>query len=132
MAAVEEGAPISTIDYDLWVKLPDRQYVRLLTIVHGQGGTIIARTLYELADGTHVNAIFRPDGLRSFDTEFEHCRVGCLDGQRVCILPLSRVIASKRASNRDKDIMTLPILERTLRMKRRLERSARNCSRHRR
>lgn len=29
MAAIRQGAPLTTIDYDLWVKLPERQYVRL-------------------------------------------------------------------------------------------------------
>ena len=120
MAAIEQGAPLTTIDYDLWVKLPERQYVRLLSIVQRQNGTILARTLYELRDGTHVNAIFHPDGLRSFDAEFKRCRVSRLAGQPIRVLPLQRIIASKRAANRDKDIAVLPILERMLRMKRRL------------
>jgi hypothetical protein len=32
MAAVRHGAPITTINYDFWVRLPERQYVRVLTI----------------------------------------------------------------------------------------------------
>jgi hypothetical protein len=67
MAAIEQGAPLMTVDYDFWVRPPERQYYRLLTIVRRQRGTIRARTLYELTDGTQVNAIFRPDGLRSFE-----------------------------------------------------------------
>lgn len=115
MAAVEQGAPCTTMDYDFWVRLPERQYVRILAIVQRLGGKILARTLYELKDGTQVNAIFRVDGLRSFDAEFKGCKLGRLAGQSVRILSLNRVIASKKASNRDKDIATLPILERTLR-----------------
>ncbi|MSR65450.1 MAG: hypothetical protein EXS18_06680 [Verrucomicrobiae bacterium] len=122
MAAVEQGAPLTTVDYDFWVGVPERQYVRFLAIARRQGGTIMARTLYELKDGTHVNVIFQPDGLQSFDTEFKRCKIGRIAGQRVRILPLSRVIASKKASNRDKDIAVLPILERTLRCARHLER----------
>ena len=60
MAAIEQGAPLMTVDYDFWVHLPERQYVRLLSIVQRQGGTIRARTFYELSDGTQVNAIFQP------------------------------------------------------------------------
>ena len=37
------------------------------------------------------------------------------------VLPLRRVIASKRAANRDKDRAMLPILKRTLRLAKRLE-----------
>src|SRR2546426_11065507 len=79
MAAIEQGAPLMTVDYDFWVRLPERQYVRLLTIAHRQGGTIRARTLYELSDGTQVNAIFQPDGLKSFDAEWKRSRVGELE-----------------------------------------------------
>lgn len=110
-----------TVDYDFWVRLPERQYVRLLTIVEKLHGTVRAQTLYELNDGTQVNAVFQPNGLRSFETEWKHCRIGKLDGVTIRILPLSRVIASKRAANREKDIAVLPILTRTLRMAKRLE-----------
>ena len=121
MAAIEQGAPLMTVDYDFWVRLPERQYVRLLAIVQRQGGTIRARTLYELSDGTQVNAVFQPDGLRSFDAEWKNCRVGELENVPVKILPLNRVIASKRAANRDKDLAVLPILRRTLRLSKRLK-----------
>ncbi len=122
MAAIEQGAPLMTVDYDFWVRLPERRYVRLLSIVQRLGGTIRAQTLYELSDGTQVNAIFRPDGLRSFQTEWNECRVGTLEEVAVRVLPLERVIASKRAANREKDLAVLPILERTLRLAKHLKR----------
>jgi hypothetical protein len=121
MAAIRQGAPLMTVDYDFWVRLPERQYVRLLNIIKRQGGTIRARTLYELSDGTQVNAIFQPDGLRSFQTEWKRCPIGRLEGVSLRILPLPRVIASKRAAGRDKDLAVLPILERTLRLTKRLK-----------
>jgi hypothetical protein len=121
MAAIRQGAPLMTIDYDFWVRLPERQYVRLLSIVQKQGGTIMARTLYELKDGTQVNAIFQPDGLNSFEVEFKKSREVELAGQPVRVLPLRRVIASKRAAGREKDLAALPVLERTLRLQRRLK-----------
>src|SRR5947209_6232003 len=123
MAAIEQGAPLMTVDYDFWVRLPERQYVRLLTIVQRQRGTIRAQTLYELSDGTQVNAIFQPDGLRSFSAEWRISRWGKLENVPVKILPLNRVIASKRAANREKDLAVIPILQRTLRLSRRLRRS---------
>ena len=135
MAAIEQGAPLMTVDYDFWVRLPERQYVRLLSIVQRLGGTIRARTLYELSDGTQVNAIFRPDGLRSFETEWKQCRLSHLENVPVRVLPLPRVIASKRAANREKDLAVLPILERTLRLAKRLQkcgaRPPKNLKRHR-
>lgn len=122
MAAIEQGAPLMTVDYDFWVRLPERQYVRLLGLVQRLGGTVRARTVYELSDGTQVNAIFQPDGLRSFEAEWSKCGLGRLEGVRVRILPLSRVIASKRAAGRDKDFAVLPILERTMRLAKRIKR----------
>jgi hypothetical protein len=121
MAAIEQGAPLMTVDYDFWVKLPERQYVRLLSIIQRLGGTVRAQTLYELSDGTQVNAVFQPNGLRSFDTEWKGTREGKLEGVSIRILPLARVIASKRAANRDKDVAVMPILERTLRLSKRLK-----------
>ncbi len=121
MAAIRQGAPLMTVDYDFWVRLRERQYVRLLTIVQRQRGTIRARTLYELSDGTQVNAIFQPDGLHSFQAEWKHCSIGRLEGVPVRILPLERVIASKRAAGRDKDLAALPVLQRTLQLAKRLK-----------
>lgn len=121
MAAIRQGAPLMTVDYDFWVRLPERQYVRLLTIVHRLGGTIRARTLYELSDGTQVNAVFAPDGLRTFAAEWKGSSEGKLEGVPIRILPLRRVIASKRAAGRDKDLAVMPVLLRTLRMAKRLE-----------
>ena len=121
MAAIEQGAPLMTVDYDFWVRLPERQYVRLLTIVEQQDGTIRAHTLYELSDGTQVNAIYQPDGLRSFAAEWKGSRWGKLENVPVKVLPLRRVIASKRAANREKDLAVLPILERTWRLAKRLK-----------
>jgi hypothetical protein len=121
MAAIQQGAPIMTVDYDFWVRLPKRQYVRLLAVVKRLGGTIRAATVYELSDGTQVDVVFEPDGLRSFETEWKRSTIGKIGGIRVRILPLARVIASKRAAGRDKDIVVLPVLERTRRLAKRLK-----------
>jgi hypothetical protein len=130
MAAIHQGAPLMTIDFDFWVRLPERQYVRLLAIVKRLGGTVRAPTLYELADGTQVNAIFQPDGLRSFAAEWAGCGVSRLQGVPVRVLPLSRVIASKQAAGRDKDLAALPVLKRTLRLTQRRRGRTGKAARH--
>lgn len=121
MAAIRQGARLMTVDDDLWVRLPEREYARLLTIVQRQGGTIRARTLYELSDGTQVNAIFQPDGLCSFRTQWKRCAIGRLEGVPLRILPLQRIIARKRAAEREKDLAALPVLGRTLRLAKHLK-----------
>jgi hypothetical protein len=115
MAAIIQGAPIMTVDYDFWVLLPTRAYVKILSIIQRLGGSILARTFYELSDGTQVNVIFEPDGLSSFRTEWKRTVPGQLEGFPVRILPLDRIIASKRAAGRDKDLAALPAIEQTLR-----------------
>src|SRR2546421_12797336 len=72
-------------------------------------------------DGLQVNAVFRPSGLRSFRAEWKDCRLAKLENVPVRVLPLERVIASKRAAGREKDLAVLPILERTLRLARHLK-----------
>jgi hypothetical protein len=42
-----------TVDCDFWVRLPERQYARLLTIGQRQGGTIRAGTLSYGAEFGH-------------------------------------------------------------------------------
>ena len=76
-----------------------------------------------MRDGTQVNAVFQPDGLRSFEVEWKNCRFSKLENVPLKVLPLERVIASKRAANRDKDLAVLPILRRTLRLAKRLRQS---------
>ncbi|MEI6070345.1 MAG: hypothetical protein WCS31_01020 [Verrucomicrobiae bacterium] len=120
MAAVEQGAPCSTIDYDFWVDLPKRQVVRIYAIVQKLGGTLRAPTFYELRDGTQINEVFKPVGLRSFPAEFQASRISVIENHKMRVLPLSRVIASKRAAGRDKVISVLPVLERTLRLSKKL------------
>lgn len=56
-----------------------------------------------------------------FRTEWKRCAIGRLEGVPLRILPLQRVIASKRAAGRDKDLAALPVLERTLRLAKRLK-----------
>lgn len=124
MAAVEQGAPLSTIDYDFWVDLPKRQVVSIYEIIQRCGGTLMAPTFYELRDGTQVNVVFEPTGLRSFAAEYARTRRVVFEGQQLRVLPLARVIASKEAAARDKDIQTLPVLKRTLKLNRQLKKKS--------
>ena len=54
-------------------------------------------------------------GLEGFDAEYARALEQVIDGIPVKVLPLDRVIVSKRSTNRPKDIAALPALEATLR-----------------
>lgn len=118
MAAVHQGAPFTTIDYDFWVDLPERQYVRILAIIRRLGGTIMAATFFELSDGLQVNVVYKPTGLRTFNTEYANSPLSNFEGCPLRVLPLERIIASKKAAGREKDLAALPVLQRTLRLAR--------------
>ena len=56
--------------------------------------------------------------LEALQNEYARARDYFLDDLRIRVLPLERVIASKRAANRPKDAAQLPILEAALAAKR--------------
>lgn len=124
-AAALQGAPAVTQDVDLWFKdLADPGIRKALRRV---GGVYVAPTgatppmfsgravaLFDIVKTMH--------GLDPFEKEAAHAVTVVLDGLRVKVLPLERIIASKKATDRPKDRAILPVLEdaaRTLRARRR-------------
>ncbi|MBI3853182.1 MAG: hypothetical protein HY298_23275 [Verrucomicrobia bacterium] len=114
-AAILQGVPATTTDTDIWVDLPERQYVRRLNVVVKQGGTPMARTMYELSDGSLVNFIFSMTGLMKFSEEYAQARELLWNGLKIRVLPLERIYKSKHDSAREKDIAQLPLLRRVMR-----------------
>ena len=51
------------------------------------------------------------DGLNDFDEELAHTLEISIGRAKVRVLSLERIIASKRAANREKDRLILPVLE---------------------
>ncbi|MHB8524373.1 MAG: hypothetical protein ACYDH9_26935 [Limisphaerales bacterium] len=119
-AAVYQGVMINTLDTDLWVDLPTRQYIRLWNLIRKQGGSALSQTLYVLADGKVVNFLFEVTGLRSFAAEYRRAHTFKLEGFDVKVLPLERVLKSKKTVLRDKDIAHIPHIERVLKARKRL------------
>ncbi len=113
-AAILQGVIETTIDTDIWVDLPERQYIRLMNICVNQGGTAMAPTLYVLADGRVINFLFRVDGIRSFDAEYKNAVNALIENQPVKVLPLERILKSKKAILRAKDKLHILLIERFL------------------
>lgn len=61
-----------------------------------------------------MDAVVAAQGRDAFESEHARAKEYDLDGLRVRVLPLARVIARKRASSRPKDLAQLPALEATL------------------
>jgi hypothetical protein len=124
-AAALQGAPAVTQDIDLWFRdLADPGIQKALKRV---GGTYVAPTgsTPPMLVGPAValfDVVVAMHGLLSFAEEAKRAVTVPLGGVRVKILPLARIIASKKATNRPKDRAILPVLEdaaRTLRARRR-------------
>lgn len=121
-AAILQGVPATTLDTDLWIDLPPRQYIRVLNLCVGLGAIIRANTVVELTDGAQVNFLYEVHGLRGFQAEYRNARRLRWLGMWVRVLPLERILASKRHVGRPKDLAHLPLIEQTIRLRRRLGR----------
>lgn len=116
-AALIEGAPGTTQNLDLWFGHLDG--TQLSEAARRAGG------LYTSGIGVQppalggegldrVDIVLTASGLDSFEREFAAAREYDIDGVRVKVLPLDRVIVSKRAAQRPKDIAQIPMLEAAL------------------
>ena len=121
-AAILQGVPATTLDTDLWIDLPPRQYMRILRLCRRLGATVRANTVVDLSDGSTVNFLYEVHGLRSFRREFADAKKLNWLGARVAVLPLERICQSKRFVGRPKDLAHLPLLEQTIELQRRLKR----------
>lgn len=117
--AALQGAPAVTQDVDLWFR--DLDDPRLRRALRRVGATYIPPAADHpplLAGGGAAlfDVVTHMHGLRSFGVEARravHVPLGDLD---VPVLPLDRIITSKRATNRPKDQAILPVLEDALRV----------------
>jgi hypothetical protein len=116
-AAVLEGAPVATQDLAIWMEDPSDERVPLAAKDAGGfwisgfgmqppsfGGTGLDR----------IDVVLTAHGLESFSEEFARSLDRQVDGVHLRVLPLDRIIASKRFHNRSKDLAQMPALEATL------------------
>lgn len=119
--AILQGVPATTLDTDIWIDLPPRQYMRVLILCRRLGAQLRANTVVDLSDGSTVNFIFDLHGVRSFRYEYERAKRVKWLGTEVRVLPLPRIYASKKFVGRPKDLAHLPLLEQTMKLQARLE-----------
>lgn len=117
-AALLEGAPVATQDIDVWFPAIDDQ--RIPQAAKDAGGFWISGFGMQPpafgGDGLdRIDVVLTAHGLDPFDVEYARALEREVDGVRLSVLPLERVIASKRAAGRPKDLAQIPALEATLR-----------------
>ena len=116
-AAVLDGAPIATQDLDVWFERVDDERIRLAAA--DAGGFWISGFGVQPpsfgGNGLHrIDVVLTAHGLDSFAIEYGRAIEREIEGVTLRVLPLERVIASKKASNRAKDSAQIPALEATL------------------
>ena len=113
-AATLQGAPVVTQDVDLWFeKLGDDTISRALREVGAayvppsiNNPPVLAGAGAELFD-----IVIRMDGLGTFAEEVKNCVEISIGRQKLKVLALDRILASKLAANRPKDKLTIPVLQ---------------------
>lgn len=116
-AALIEGAPGTTQDLDLWFGRIDEAQLRQAALEAGglyTSGFGLQPPAFGGEGLDRLDLVLTASGLESFEAEFNGAREYDLDGVRVRVLPLERVIVSKRAAKRPKDSAQLPMLEAAL------------------
>lgn len=115
-AAVLQGAPVSTHDVDLWFK--DLSNPEIAKAVQSAGGIyiptmIMMQTPPRLAgkDFEFLDIVTHLHGLDDFEREYQHAITIEIEGISLKVLPLERIIQSKKAAGRLKDKAVLPALE---------------------
>ena len=112
-AAVVQGADVVTQDLYLWFQ--SISHPGLAQAAQNVGGTFAWRNNPPLFTGPGLDGIdivLRCDGLLAFDEEYANALDVPLGPDLVVkVLPIERVLASKRAANRRKDRAVIPALE---------------------
>jgi hypothetical protein len=117
-AAALQGAPVVTEDVDLWFE--NLNDPRLIPALNAVGAAYIPPMGFNppMLGGPGsdpFDVVIRMDGLETFADEFKHARTIHVGKQRLKVLSLERILASKTAANRPKDKLVIPMLQNALR-----------------
>lgn len=114
-SAVVQGAPLMTHDLDLWFeKLSD---LRISNAAKEAGGVFVWRSDPPMLSGPGLDRIdiaFHFDGLGDFASEYRKAISLRILDFRIKILPIERILASKIAAGRPKDIAAVEALKATI------------------
>jgi hypothetical protein len=119
-AAALQGAPVVTQDVHLWFEDVTAPAVRDALRDVGAAYLPPMEMNPPMFAGKGVelfDLVIRMDGLGTFVDEYAGRIEASIRGTPVAALPLARILASKRATNRMKDRLVIPVLEDVLRVK---------------
>jgi len=118
-AAVLQGANTATRDIDIWFE--DTSDLRIGDAVREANGIWVSGTFGMRppqiggdAIGDRLDVVTHMHGLGTFQDELQNATTVEVDGLRLRVLKLERIIVSKRAAGRKKDLAVIPALEEVL------------------
>jgi hypothetical protein len=103
-SAVLQGSSVVTRDLDLWIGIPPRQYMRVINICARLGAQLHSATAVILKGEHIINFLYAVTGLNSFEYEYRRSKTIEWLGRKVRVLPVERIIKSKEAIQRPKDL----------------------------
>lgn len=116
-AAVLQGAPVATQDLDVWFSQVDDETIRRAAADAGGfwiSGFGMQPPAFGGDDLARIDIVLTAHGLDAFAVEYAQAIERDIEGVMLRVLPLDRIIVSKRATGRLKDTAQLPVLEATL------------------
>ena len=116
-AALIEGAPGTTQDLELWFGDLDAEKMREAARRAGGVYTSGFGVQPPAVGGEgldRIDLVLSASGLDHFAVEHSRAREYEFDGLLIKVLPLERVVVSKRSANRLKDLAQIPMLEAAL------------------
>ena len=115
-AASLQGANTTTLDVDLWFETTSDPRIAEAARAAGGGWISGAGMMPPQLSGAleRFDRVNYMHGLERFATELVRAKIMTVQGVTVRLLPLDRIIASKRAANRPKDQAVIPALEEAL------------------
>jgi len=114
-AAVAQGADTTTKDLDFWFERQDAAVMQAAAAA--VGGFYATRTSPPSVGGgglDRIDLVMSCSGLDSFADEYARAVPVDLGGIRVMAIGLDRIIESKAAANRPKDVQAMPALKAAL------------------
>lgn len=121
-AAALQGAPVVTQYVDLWFEdLSDPKIRDALQEVGGAYVPPIEMNAPMFAGGglELFDIVLRMDGLGKFADEWRNCIDIPVGGSPLKVLSIERILTSKRATDREKDRLVVPVLEDSIRARER-------------
>ena len=124
-AAAIQGAPVTTLDIDFFIRKTPGNIAKLKGVAHSLG-LVVFRPFYPVSgmfrlsrdtDALQLDFMTKIDGIRSFNGIRSRATTVNFGGEKILVASLPDIIASKRAAGRPHDLAVLHVLEATLEQK---------------